>query len=122
MISLFDEFMKDYVVQKKTEIETQKADFVEDWKDEDEFIIRGVMSTIRGRNREIADLLGMETSHILYTDSSVSSVIDNKNCKSYRIKDANGLIYNIVSVDNVLDQGEYLRFFLNRVGGVHDDG
>lgn len=122
MINLFDEFMKDYTVQKKTEIETQKADFVEDWRDEDEFVIKGVMSTIRGRNREIADSLGAETSHILYTDSSVSSVIDNKNCKSYRIRDASGLIYNIVSVDNVMDQDEYLRFFLGRAGGVYDDG
>lgn len=118
MIKYFDEFMKDYTVQKKEEVETSKGDFKEVW--EDEFIIRGALSTIKGRNKEIADSFSSETTHILYT--AYFGVINNKNCKKFRIKDSEGLIYNIVNLDNVMDQDEYLKIFVNYTGGVQGDG
>lgn len=118
MIDKFSEFMKTYTIQKKEEIETVKGDFKEVWEDKTE--VKGVLDTIKGRDKEVADSFSNETTHILYT--AFSDMINNKNCKEFRIKDSEGLIYEIINIDNVMDQDEYLKIFLKRVEGVYNDG
>lgn len=117
MIGYFDEFMKDYTVQKKAEIETAKGDFKEVWEDETE--IKGILNINSGKDKDVANSLGTETSHVLYT--RFLAMINNKNCKEFRIIDREGLIYNITYVSNPMDQDKYLKLFLSRISGVDDD-
>lgn len=113
MIKHFEEFMKDYVVQEKVEIETDKGDFKEVWQDKT--TVRGVLSTASGQQKEIANSFDVETTHVLYT--AYSSMIKNGD----RIKDNNEVIFNIVYLDNVMNLDELLEIHLVYKGGVNND-